>query len=294
MAEKESVSVVGLGQMGSALARAFVQAGHPVTVWNRTAAKAEPFEGSAKVASTPAEACGASDVTVVSISNYEASDEVLHTAEVAEAARARTLVQLSSGTPADARSGEVWAAEHGVNYLDGCILGYPSYIGGEQTTVFYSGPKDLYDRHEPTLRVLGGATTHVGDRIGAAATLDCALLETYYGATLSFLHGAAICESEEFPLEAYFAGIQAFMPLISITADMCKNMLATGDFKGTDCTLDVHTAAIQHIARLSRENAIDRTIPETILSYFERSLQLGHGTDEMAAVFRAIQDRAGS
>jgi 3-hydroxyisobutyrate dehydrogenase-like beta-hydroxyacid dehydrogenase len=292
MAEKESVSIIGLGQMGSALARAFIQAGHPVTVWNRTVAKAEPFQPSAKVATTPAEACGASDVTVASISNYEASDEVFHTDDVAEAARGRTVVQLSSGTAADARSGAAWAAEKGVNYLDGCILAYPSYIGGEQTTVFYSGPKDLYDRHEPTLRVLGGATTHVGEPIGAAATLDCALLETYYGATLSFLHGAAICESEEFPLEAYFAGIQAFMPLISITADMCKDMLASGNFKGTDCTLDVHTAALQHIARLSRENSIDRTVPETILSYFERALELGHGQDEMAAVFRAIQDRA--
>lgn len=292
MAAKESVSVIGLGQMGSALARAFLQSGHPVTVWNRTAAKAEPFQGSAKVVSTPAEACGASDVTVVSVSNYQASDEVLRAAGVAEAARGRTLVQLSSGTAADARSGAAWASENGVNYLDGCILAYPSYIGGEQTTVFYSGAKDLYDRHESTLRVLGGATTHVGEPIGAAATLDCALLETYYGATLSFLHGAAICESEEFPLEAYFGGIQAFMPLISITADMCKNMLTSGDFKGTDCTLDVHTAAIQHIARLSRENAIDTTIPETILSYFEGALQLGHGRDEMAAVFRAIQDRA--
>lgn len=293
MAEKESVSIIGLGQMGSALANAFVQAGHPVTVWNRTASKAEPFQTSAKVASSPAEACGASDLTVVSVSNYEASDEVLHNRDVAEAAGGRTLVQLSSGTAADARTGAAWSAENGVDYLDGCILAYPSYIGGEQTNVFYSGPKDLYDRHEPTLRVLGGATTHVGEPIGAAATLDCALLETYYGATLSFLHGAAICQSENFPLEAYFAGVQAIMPLIGITADMCKDMLGSGDFKGTDCTLDVHTAALQHIARLSRENGIDRTVPETILSYFERALQLGHGQDEMAAVFRAIEDRAG-
>lgn len=292
MSHKESVSIIGLGQMGSALARAYINAGHQVTVWNRTPGKAEPFQGQAKVAATPAEACGESDLTIISVSNYEASDQVLRTPLVAEAAKGRTLVQLTSGTPNDARSGAAWAADFGVNYLDGCILAYPSYIGGEQTTVFYSGPKDLYDRHQPTLRVIGGGTSHVGEPIGAAATLDCALLESYYGATLSFLHGAAICASEKFPLDAYFAGFQAILPLISITADMCKKMLATGDFKGTDCTLDIHTGAIQHIVRLSQENNVDRRIPELILSYFKRALQLGHGTDEMAAVFKAIQDPA--
>ncbi len=278
--------------MGSALARAYINAGHRVTVWNRTASKAEPFQGQAKVAATPAEACGESDLTIISVSNYEASDQVLRTPPVAEAAKGRTLVQLTSGTPNDARSGAAWAADFGINYLDGCILAYPSYIGGEQTTVFYSGPKDHYDRHQPTLRVIGGGTSHVGEPIGAAATLDCALLESYYGATLSLLHGAAICASEKFPLDAYFAGFQAILPLISVTADMCKKMLATGDFKGTDCTLDIHTGAIQHIVRLSQENNVDRRIPELILSYFKRSLQLGHGSDEMAAVFKAIQDPA--
>lgn len=292
MSHKESVSVIGLGQMGSALARAYINAGHRVTVWNRTPGKAEPFQGQAKVAATPAEACGESDLTILSVSNYEASDQVLRTPLVAEAAKGRTLVQLTSGTPSDARSGAAWAADFGIHYLDGCILAYPSYIGGEQTTVFYSGPKDLYDRHQPTLRVIGGGTSHVGEPIGAAATLDCALLESYYGATLSFLHGAAICASEKFPLDAYFAGVQAILPLISITADMCKRMLATGDFKGTDCTLDIHTGAIQHIVRLSQENNVDRRIPELILSYFKRALQLGHGPDEMAAVFKAIQDPA--
>ncbi|WP_437287246.1 NAD(P)-dependent oxidoreductase [Sorangium sp. So ce406] len=292
MSHKEAVSILGLGQMGAALARAYINAGHRVTVWNRTHSKAEPFQGQAKVAATPEQACSESDVTIISLLDYEASDQVLRAPLVAEAAKGRTLVQLTSGTPNDARSGAAWASGAGINYLDGCILAYPSYIGGEHTPVFYSGPRELYDRHEATLRVIGGATSHVGEPIGAAATLDCALLESFYGATLSFLHGAAICASEKFPLDAYFARFQAIMPLISVTADMCNKMLATGDFKGTDCTLDIHAGALAHIVRLSHENNVDPRIPELIQSYFKRALQLGHGADEMAAVFNAIQDQA--
>ncbi len=290
MSQKEAVSILGLGQMGAALARAYISAGHRVTVWNRSPGKTEPFHGQAQVAETAALACSESDLTIVSVSNYQASDEVLRTPLVAQAMKGRTIVQLTSGTPGDARSGAAWASESGIDYLDGAILAYPSYMGGEATTIFYSGPRAVYDRHESTLRVLGGATSHVGEPIGAAATLDCALLESFYGATLACLHGAAICASEKFPLDAYFAGVQAIMPLNAMTADMCKKMLATGDFKGTDCTLDVHAGAIQHIVRLSQENNVDRRIPELILSYFQRALQLGHGADEMAAVFNAIKD----
>ncbi len=289
MSQRDAVSILGLGQMGAALARAYIDAGHRVTVWNRSPGKAEPFRGRAKVAETAAQACSEGDLTIVSVSNYQASDEVLRAPEVAQAVKGRTIVQLTSGTPGDARSGAAWAAENGTDYLDGAILAYPSYIGGEATTVFYSGPRALYERHEATLRVIGGATSHVGEPIGAAATLDCALLESYYGATLSVLHGAAICASEKFPLDAYFAGVQAISPLNAVTADMCKKMLASGDFKGADCTLDIHTGAIEHIVRLSQENGVDRRIPELILSYFRRALQLGHGADEMAAVFNAIK-----
>jgi 3-hydroxyisobutyrate dehydrogenase-like beta-hydroxyacid dehydrogenase len=291
MSHKETVSIVGLGQMGSALARAYVNAGHRVTVWNRTPGKTEPFAGQAKVAETPAQACSESDLTIIAVSNYEASDQVLHTPLVAQAAKGRTLVQLTSGTPNDARGGAAWASEHEINYLDGGIMVYPSDIGGEQAAVFYSGPKDLYDRHASTLLVLGRASAHVGEPIGAAATLDCALLESFYGATLSILHGAAICASEKFPLDAYFAGLHAILPVVSMTAETCKKMLATGDFKGTDATLAVHTGCIQHVVRLSQENNVDPRFPELILSYFKRSLELGHGNDEMAAVFNAIQNR---
>ncbi|MFZ6180991.1 NAD(P)-dependent oxidoreductase [Nannocystis pusilla] len=269
-----------------------MDAGHRVTVWNRTPSKAEPFQGQANVAATPEQACGASDLTIVSLSDYEASDQVLRTPLVAAAAKGRTLVQLTSGTPGDARSGAAWASSLGIDCLDGCILAYPSYIGGEQTAVFYSGPRDLYERHQSTLRVIGGATSHVGEPIGAAAALDCALLGSYYGATLAVLQGAAICASEGFPLDAFFEKFQAIVPLISITADMCKKMLSTGNFKGTDCTLDIHTNAIRHIARLNRENNVDGRLPELALSYFERALQLGHGSDEIAAVFNALQGPA--
>jgi glutamyl-tRNA reductase len=60
-ADQRPVAVIGLGLMASALARAFISAGHEVTVWNRTAEKARPFEGRARVAGSVPEACATSN-----------------------------------------------------------------------------------------------------------------------------------------------------------------------------------------------------------------------------------------
>ena len=73
-----NVTCMGLGRMGSALARCFIRHGHKVTVWNRDPEKRKAFEGSAAIAATPAEACAASDLIIISVATYGASDSFLH------------------------------------------------------------------------------------------------------------------------------------------------------------------------------------------------------------------------
>ena len=71
------VTVIGLGLMGQALAGAFLRAGHPTTVWNRTAAKAEQLVGEgAKLAGSVGDAVAASPLVVVCVSDYTAVREL--------------------------------------------------------------------------------------------------------------------------------------------------------------------------------------------------------------------------
>jgi len=74
----KKVTVIGLGLMGATLARVLVRQGYQVTVWNRTIEKAEPLarEG-ASVASSAAEAIGASPLVVVCVYDYKAANEIL-------------------------------------------------------------------------------------------------------------------------------------------------------------------------------------------------------------------------
>jgi 3-hydroxyisobutyrate dehydrogenase-like beta-hydroxyacid dehydrogenase len=111
---KETVAVLGTGRMGAALVRAFAAAGHSVVAWNRTPARAEPLRTVATLAVTPASAAQDASLVVASLTDYGVCDQALFTAEMGESLRGKTVVQLTSGTPANARTAAAWAAQHGV------------------------------------------------------------------------------------------------------------------------------------------------------------------------------------
>ena len=93
------ITMIGLGAMGSALARAFVKADHSVAVWNRTSSKTEPLVAlGATAAKSPTEAFGASPIIIFCVDNYEISRLLIDGAELDELS-GRTFVQLSTGTP---------------------------------------------------------------------------------------------------------------------------------------------------------------------------------------------------
>src|SRR5687768_13227359 len=96
MSSREAVTVIGLGAMGSTMAEVFLAAGHPTTVWNRTAGKASKLIAAGAVeAATAAEAVNASNLVVISQVDYAAMDASLAGVDLT----GRVLVNLSSDSP---------------------------------------------------------------------------------------------------------------------------------------------------------------------------------------------------
>jgi 3-hydroxyisobutyrate dehydrogenase-like beta-hydroxyacid dehydrogenase len=111
------VTVIGLGLMGQALAGAFLRGGHPTTVWNRSAGKAEQLAAQgATLAAAAGDAVAASPLVIVCVSDYDAVHELLD--PLADVLAGRVLVNLTSGTSQQARETAEWAAQRGSTYLD--------------------------------------------------------------------------------------------------------------------------------------------------------------------------------
>lgn len=291
MSEKpqKTVSMIGVGRMGSALARGFRKAGAAVTVWNRDATKAQTLGGEGfAVAASLAEALAASELIAVSVLDYRASGAILFGAQSQGLLRGKSIIDFTTGTPADARAAQDLARKAGADYLDSALMCYPSGIGTPEATILFSGSAKVHAAHEASLRVLGGNAMYLGENVGAAATLDLALLDFYYGANAAMLHGASICEAEKLPLELYAKALAGFAPIIAQTAEVAATMIPARRYAGAEATNDIHAAALAHIVRASDEAGLD-PFPARIMGYFDKALAQGHGPDEIPALYEAMR-----
>ena len=287
-----AVSVIGLGRMGSALARAFHAAGHSVTAWNRSPDKAEPLIAAGlQVAPSVREAVDASEVVVVCVLDYPTSDKLLGDPGVTAALRGKTLVQLTSGTPAQARFAAAWAHDNGVDYLDGGNMSQPSTIGTPNGTVLYAGKADTFERQKSLLESLGGLTIFVGEEVGTAAALDVALVSGYLGFVLGLFQGAAICQSEGIPLDTFGLFAQGAIGTYADSIAPMMEMIKDRSFEGTEATLDIWAAGVSHIGEATRARDLDPGFGECVLGYMRRAIELGHGQHELAAMFEAFATR---
>ena len=174
------ISVLGTGRMGSALAIAFARAGHDVTVWNRTAAKAKHLEAEGvRVASSVVDAINPAELVVDNVSDYEASAALVRDSNVSHALRDKTFVELASGRPQEAASAEAWARGCGIRYLDGAIVATPDFIGQPGCTILDSGPRSVFETHQSTLAALGDGAIHIGADVRHANVLDNAILVVF-------------------------------------------------------------------------------------------------------------------
>jgi 3-hydroxyisobutyrate dehydrogenase-like beta-hydroxyacid dehydrogenase len=280
------VTVLGLGQMGSALAAALLDRGHPTTVWNRTAGKATPLvERGARLAATPGEAIEASGLVIACVLDYGALREALGEATGALAGTA--FVNLTSGTPEQAHEARDWFSSHGADYLDGAIMTTPPGVGRPDVMVLYSGPRAVFDAHRATLSGLGDPV-HLGEDPGLAALYDAALLGLMWATMTGWLHGTALVGAEKTTATAFTPVAIRWLTTVNGFLTRYAQQVDAGRYPGDDATVDVQIAAIDHLIHAAAVRGVDNELPELLKSVLERASAAGHGSDSFASVIRVL------
>ncbi|MGW7427953.1 NAD(P)-dependent oxidoreductase [Streptomyces sp. NPDC054861] len=289
---QSAVTVIGLGPMGRALAGAFVDAGLTTTVWNRTPGRDRELVARGAVSAASAEeAVLASELTVVCVVNYDASDAVLRRPEVTAALKGRTVVNLSADTPGRARDAGAWAGEHGVRYLDGAIMTPTTTIGTPHGVFLHSGPKELYAEHKPVLDTLGGTHTHLGEDIGRAAAYDIALLDIWWTAMTGYMHALALARAEGISareLAPFAKGIGEILPP---AFEEAARDVDAGRYAATVNPLTSAASTMAHIVHTSEAHGIDASVIRAAEGLARRAIDLGHGGDELARLAELLGRR---
>lgn len=273
------VTVLGLGLMGRALAKAFLRAGHPTTVWNRTVAKAEELAAlGATVAHSPAAAIAAAPLVVICVSDYDAVAEVLD-----GPLDGRVVVNLTSGTPSRARALAEEVARRGGGYLDGGIMAVPEAVGRADAMVAFSGPRPLFDAHEVTLGSLG-TCLHFGDDPGLSATHEMATLILMWGILDGFLNGAEILRTAGVSATEYLPIAQTAIDAVSGWLPGYARQADDGVYPADDGTIDTHLTAMTHVVEESEALGVNTELPRLVKALAERAVVAGHGSSGYVAL----------
>jgi 3-hydroxyisobutyrate dehydrogenase-like beta-hydroxyacid dehydrogenase len=284
---KGTISILGLGAMGSAIATRLRDTGYTTTVWNRTPAKTAPHvnAGSA-AAATIAEAAAASDVIVLVLLDHASVHQ--HLDPVAADLKGKVVVNLVTTTPNESRATAAWAADHGITYLDGAIMAVPEMIGQPGSRLLYSGDENAYAIARPALETLGTAE-YEGTDAGLASLKDMALLSAMYQMFSGFLHATAMMRTVGVPAaqtaKEVAGWLGAVLPLVEAYAPVVDGG-AYDPAPGQNVAFT--RAAVGSLVTAAREQGIAADFLEPLVKHLDELTATGRSTADWISVIEQL------
>ncbi|MGH3020666.1 MAG: NAD(P)-dependent oxidoreductase [Gaiellaceae bacterium] len=283
-----TVAVIGLGAMGTRIARRLLAAGHEVSVWNRSPARAEGLaELGATPAASPAEAAGRSEAVVTTVSDPAALEAVSEGSSgiAAGAGASATVIEMSTvGPAAVARLASVLGP--GTGLLDAPVLGSVSEAESGSLRIFVGGPAELVERWTPLLSELG-APLHVGP-LGAGAAAKLVANTTLFG-TLGVLGEAlALADGLGLSREAAF-DVLAETPLAA-QAERRRAAIESGEFPAR-FSLALARKDADLIAAAADAAGVDLRLADAARAWLADAEADGLGDRDYSAVLERILGR---
>jgi 3-hydroxyisobutyrate dehydrogenase len=270
------VAVLGTGIMGAAMARNVAAAGHDVVVWNRTREKAEAT--GLPVADTPAAAADGAEVVLTVLRDLDAVREALSGVELGDTA------WMQSSTVG---LRVVDLAGFGGRLVDAPVLGTRRPAEEGKLTVFLSGPADAREAVRPVAEAVGSKVVDVGDRVGDATRLKLVLNTWVLFLTESTAELLALAEA---------AGIEPRRVLESLAGGPTDSgylqakggAIADRSFE-PQFKLETALKDARLVQELAAEAGVDLPLLEATAARFARAVDLGHGSEDMAATWHATR-----
>ncbi|WP_037464697.1 NAD(P)-dependent oxidoreductase [Shimazuella kribbensis] len=285
--ERTPITVLGLGPMGQALAGAFLKNGHPTTVWNRTAEKAENLvKRGAVLANTVTDAVKASPFIVICVMDYDATQAILK--PVGNDLKGLTLVNLTTSSPEQARQTAVWASENGFGYLDGAILTPPVNIGTSDAHILYSGIETVYNTHQKTLASLGGTATYLGTDPGRASAYDISLLDFFWTSMSGYIHALAVAKSENITAKDFVGYAQELITTFPYILTHFADDVDSGRYPGEESNITSAKAGMERIIHTSQAHGIDVSVLSAVKAIAQKAIDEGHGTDGFSRLAEVV------
>ena len=282
----DGVTVIGLGPMGRAMVRTFLAAGRPTRVWNRTQARADELVGAGAVrAATAADAVSASELVVLSLTDYQAMYDIL--GDTGSALAGRVVVNLSSDTPDATRAAADWLGDRGAEFVAGGVLASADMVGTDGASVLYSGSRQAFDVHEPTLAAIG-RPEYLGADHGLAQLHYQAQLQVFLTTLAAYLQSFAMFAAAGIPAQEFLARAAPGEDVAALLPDAAR-AVDEGEYPGELANVLMMGATADHVVGANSGMGLDTALPDAIKSLYDRAIVRGHGRDGWASLAEVIR-----
>ncbi len=286
-----SVSIVGLGSMGTAQARALLARGVKVTVWNRTASRASELVASgASPAESPAAAVAASPLVVMCVLDYDAANAILSEPGVLAALAGKTLVQLSTGSLAQVYAQQKAVHAAGGSFIAGGIMAYPRSIGRPSCIILYAGDA-TYAAHRDTLACLAGSSQYLGEDPAAAVGAYFALSSYMIGALGLFFETAGIARHYGISIDQYYLLARLVTDEVVEGLKDGAHRVGAQQFDGKLASIDLTIAGMSEVCRTFRETGMPAKMTEALVDVLQMPSADGHGDKDISYLTEAVFSR---
>ncbi|MCX5395955.1 NAD(P)-dependent oxidoreductase [Streptomyces sp. NBC_00102] len=288
MTDTLTVSVLGTGIMGAAMARNLARAGHSVRAWNRTRAKAEPLaEEGARIADTPAEAVEGADVVLTMLHDGPAVAEVMR--QAAPALRPGTAWVQSTTVGVDAVEAlAALAAEYGLVFFDAPVLGTRQPAEAGRLTVLAAGPTDGRTAVTPVLDAVGARTVWTGEdgADGAATRLKLVANSWVIAATTATGEALALSKALGVNPQDFFDAIGGG-PLDMGYLRAKSALILDGGLEPASFAVTTAEKDARLIVEAGQRYGVRLDGAAASADRFARAAAQGHGHEDMAAAYFA-------
>jgi len=279
-----TVAVLGTGTMGEPIARNLLRAGFDVRVWNRTREKAEQLAADgATVCDAAAEATRGAELVLTILAD---ADSTAETVEKLEFDGGAVWVQsATTGVDGAERLAEL-AREKGVEFVDAPVLGTRKPAEDAKLVVLASGPDDALERAQPLFNAIGQETRRLGPAPNGSKlkmVTNLWLLAVTEGAAeaIALAEGLGL-DPREFL--ATMKGSQIDTPYLHLKGEAMLERRLAPSFKLKHAEKDASL-----VLEAAQRAGVDVRVARAVREAFERGIELGHGDEDMAAVYFAAK-----
>jgi len=281
----QRVTLLGLGAMGAGMAANWLAKGFPLSVWNRTPAKAQALTGKgAKAAATPREAAAGGDVIVAMVADDAASRSVWLGADgaLAGAKRGAIVVESSTLTPDWVRELSRHARARGLGFLDAPVGGSRQAAASGELRLFVGGDAATLDKARPALIAIGSKIDLLGPA-GAGATwklINNQLIAAQVAALGEALDVARKAGFRPVQISSLILNGAALSPIVKMKLPSMLN----GDYDEPDFALSLMLKDARYAAALAQSLGAPADLVSSAVKAFARAEAKGLGAKDIAAV----------